>query len=280
METCEKCGKPMEECICEQKYYDEEDLPTTPTSDEPVESEPEPDPVEPEPEPVDAPTEPKEEEWEQKAKEHKWVPDHVREKHAREAQVLRDQVRELKKQLDFHREPVDPNEPVLRREMDEVLDSTMDNALLSERVLRLEVEDYDEVVVNNLVPFIEINPWVEPMLRSKRNPAKAAYKLGCALRDGKKISFTIGPRGPEIDLGEEPVTPTRKTNPPVEALKQAQKQPKTIDSVPVASERDAIEMSPTDFWKLPTETLIRMRVEKPELYEKMKGKSPEMSRLG
>lgn len=286
----------------DKKYLDEEDLEEATPEEDPVE--PEGDPASPdgeddpdeegdgdgepedktEPESVDEP----EGDWQEAAKKAGWVPDHVREKHAREAQTLRDQVKNL--QMLMHaaskqEEEVDPNEVVRHGDLERHIANLEQNirhiqdpAVISEILIRQQVADYDHVVVNHLEPFADTNPWVTNILRGEANPAKAAYDLACALRDGRNFSLGFKEGRPVFQI-EEAGTPTPKkkdpTRPPVKALERSQQQPKSLDEIPSADSTEAAEMSVEEFWKLPSDTLMRMRTEKPELYLKMRSKFNE-----
>lgn len=279
MSACKLCGLP--ECDCMQKNLDEELLgkPNDPVEPEPTEPVVVP-PVEPV---VDEPTEPvgkPEKDWKELAAAEGWVPDHVREKHAREAQTLRDQVANLQKIVNAAQryEPErDPNEGVTRGELDQELAALQDKAILSEKLIRFEVEDYDATVSEHLVPLARKNPWLEEYLYNRPNPAKEAYKFACALRDGKKIEAEFGPNGlvfnvvePVVDTPTPAPTPKDPSRPDPKALEQALKQPKSIDSVPAAKSSEAVSMSVEDFWNLPSDTLLRIRAKNPEMYEKMR----------
>lgn len=294
METCEKCKKATSECECEpKKILDEEDVleeEAPKTDDDP--EEPEGDPEEPEeelddPEEPNDPDEPESDDWQELAKKAGWVPDHVREKHAREAQTLRDQVSNLQTIIQRASEPVeevDENEVVRQGDLARHLEnlqaniaSIQDPAIMSEMVLRQSVPDYDEVVVNNLEPFAQGNPWVQDILRGEPNPAKAAYDLGTAIRDGRKFSLGFKDGKPSFVFEDAEPKPKKKDpkRPDPKALERSQKQPKSLDEIPTATSAEAAEMSVEDFWKLPTDTLMRIRIEKPELYEKMNAKFHE-----
>jgi hypothetical protein len=180
-------------------------------------------------------------------------------------------------------EEIDPNEVVRHGDLDrfrQALETFQDPAVLSEAMMRTQVADYDKVVVDYVEPLAEANPWLAMAIRQEHNPAAAAYKLGCALRDGRKVNFGFQDGRMIWDIEDEkpPKPKPRKkdpSRPPVEALEQAKKQPKSLDEVPSATGEEAAEMSVEDFWKLPTDTLIRLRTERPELYEKMRYKSNE-----
>lgn len=219
--------------------------------------------------------------WMKLAAKEGWVPDEVRAKHAREAQTLRQQVKNLQTIINAaqrqEQEDYDPDEGVTRGELDQVVGNIQDRAIMSERLIRFEHEDYDEVVKEHLVPLCDKQPWIEEYLYNKNNPAKEAYRLACALRDGKPIRANMGQDGfvLEIDDGEAQPQRKDKTRPPVKALEQAAKQPKTIDSVPAAKPSEAGSMSVEDFWNLPADTLMRLRQKNPELYEEMQEKFHE-----
>lgn len=284
----------------DKKYLDEEDVAVEETTPEEDKSETEEE-IDTKEEPVDdsdtsdsddtdeleSVDEP-EGDWQEAAKKAGWVPDHVREKHAREAQTLRDQVKNL--QMLMHAaskqgEEVDPNEVVRHGDLEKHIANLEQNirhiqdpAVISEILIRQQVSDYDNVVVNHLEPFAESNPWVTNILRGETNPAKAAYDLACALRDGRNFSLGFKEGRPVFQI-EEAGTPTPKkkdpNRPPVKALERSQQQPKSLDEIPSADSSEAAEMSVEEFWKLPSDTLMRMRTEKPELYQKMRDKFNE-----
>ena len=224
--------------------------------------------------------------WQKEAAEAGWTPDHVRAKHANEAQTLRAQVEALQRITDAQakrEEPVvdevDPNEGVTRGELKDELAGLHDKAILSEKLIRMDKEDYDEVINEHLVPLVKQNPWIEDFLYGKANPAKEAYEFGSALKEGKKVSaeFVDGKMvlviaGEEKkDDGDADPKPKKldPDRPDPKALKQAEKQPKSLDSVPAAKSTEATSMSLEDFWNLPSDTLMRIRAKKPELYDKM-----------
>ena len=296
MDICTDCQEIKNEdgsCGC-NPYLDEEDLQAKldadaakEEGDDPVEPDPVKkdeegdDPVEPDP---DADADPKKEDkgWQKEAAEAGWTPDHVRAKHANEAQTLRAQVEALQRITDAQatrQEPVeeqDPNEGVTRGELKEELSGLHDKAILSEKLIRMDKEDYDEVINEHLVPLVKQNPWIEDFLYGKANPAKEAYEFGSALKAGKKVSaefvdgkmvlIIAGEEGDPIEPKPEKLDPNR---PDPKALKQAEKQPKSLDSVPAAKSTEATSMNLEDFWNLPSDTLMRIRQNKPELYEKM-----------
>lgn len=279
-EACKLCGQI--ECDCAGKNLDEDYIaPTEPT--EPVKVEPTEPVVEEPAEPVSKVEETKD--WMKLAAEQGWVPDHVREKYTREAQTLRDQVANLQRIVSAAQrkeEERDPNEGVTRGELEEVVSGLHDKAILSERLIRLEVEDYDATVAEHLVPFVKTQPWIEEYLYNRNNPAKEAYRLACALRDGKKIRGELTSGGmvltvdePAVGTPTPAVTPKDPNRPDPKALEQALKQPKSIDSVPAAKSTEAVSMSVEDFWNLPSDTLLRYRMKKPEIYEEMQRKFHE-----
>jgi hypothetical protein len=304
MDICTQCKKVKEEdgtCDCSEKWLDEEDAQAMldakaegkddeqsegdekkSDDDEPVvkddEDSDDTDKGDSELEEESKPS--ADEEWKKIAAEQGWVPDHVRAKHANEAQALRDQVNNLQRivsasQRNETEDEIDPNEGVTKGELDESIRALHDNALLSERIIRMQVDDYDEVVTDHLVPLTQKNPWIEEFLYSKPNPAKSAYEFAMALKEGKKVRAEFGEKGMELVIEGEKDSDTPKpkvqdpNRPDPKALEQANKQPKTIDSVPSASSTEATEISVEDFWNLPSDTLIRIRQQKPELYEKM-----------
>ena len=296
MEICNDCKAIKEEdgtCNCD-KMLDEDDVQAKLDADAKKEAEGD-DPIEPEPvekkedDPVvldpDAKPEPKEKKeetpgWQKEAAEAGWTPDHVRAKHANEAQTLRQQVEALTRintAQATRQEPVeevDPNEGVTKGELDGALASLHDKAILSEKLIRMDREDYDEVINENLVPLVKENPWIEDFLYGKANPAKEAYRFGQAIKDGKKVTaeFVDGKMQLIIPTDEvDPAAPERKdpNRPDPLALEQANKQPKTLDSVPAAKSTEATEMSVEDFWNLPSDTLMRIRSKNQDLYEKM-----------
>jgi hypothetical protein len=298
MDICDECKAIKEEdgsCNC-NPFLDEEDLQAKldadakkEEGDDPIEPDPdekkEDDPVEPDPDPD--PEKKETPEWQKQAAEAGWTPDHVRQKHANEAQTLRQQVEALQRINDAQatrQEPVeeaDPNEGVTRGELDGELATLHDKAILSEKLIRMDKEDYDEVIGENLVPLVKENPWIEEFLYGKPNPAKAAYEFGKAIKDGKKVTaefvdgkmqLVIPDDKAESDAKPEPKDPNR---PDPKALEQANKQPKTLDSVPAAKSTEATEMSVEDFWNLPSDTLMRIRSKNQDLYEKMQAQFHE-----
>lgn len=279
---------PQEEAA---KYYDEEDVPAeepapTPATEEP-EPEPEPAPApateEPPAEPAPQPdaTEPTEPAWQEEAKKAGWVPDHVRARHANEAKVLRDKLAAMQAVQHQGDEPDEkpPSQP----------SGEIDRAVLSEHILRATpgYEDYDDLTLNHVAPLVQQQPWIEGYLREKPSPALAAYKLAKALKEGKGFRVTISQDGKmQLDVDDASQAPKKDqpsrfkpapkaTTPPVKALEQANKQPKTIDQVPPAN-AEATELTPEKFFEMPEDTLIRIRREKPELYEKMWNKFNEL----
>jgi hypothetical protein len=290
IKACELCGET--ECDCAEKNLDEEFLAEKLEEEGEVEGELEAKPeekkeeepeeeleVEPEEKPE---VEGEEQDWMKQAAKAGWTPDHVREKHAREAQTLRDQVKNLQTIVNAaqrqEQEEIDPNEGVTRGELDEALGDLHNRAILSERVFKLDHTDYDEVTQEYLVPFVQKQPWIEEFLYNQSNPAKSAYEFATALKDGKRIIADINEDGLAFFIkdGEEEKKEEKQpersdpNRPPVEALEQAAKQPKSIDSVPAAKSTEATQMSVEDFWNLPSDTLMRIRSKNPELYDKMR----------
>lgn len=221
--------------------------------------------------------------WMKEAAKAGWTPDHVRAKHANEAQTLRAQVEALQRINDAQAkrdEPVeeaDPNEGVTRGELDNELATLHDKAILSEKLIRMDKEDYDEVINEHLVPLVKKNPWIEEFLYGKANPAKEAYEFGLAIKEGKEVGAKFVDGKMVLVVEDDPTKETKTiepkkldpNRPDPKALAQAEKQPKTIDSVPAAKSTEATSMSLEDFWNLPSDTLMRIRAQKPELYEKM-----------
>lgn len=298
METCRVCAKAVSECEC-KKYLDEEDVLEEQENKDEVEEETEESKEEEESEGDESEeedagsddtdeVESEDDDWQEKAKKSGWVPDHVREKHAREAQTLRDQVANLQRLIQMpQEEEVDENEVVrhgdLARHLENLqrnIASIQDPAVISEILIRQQVGDYDEVVVGHLEPFSSDKPWVADILRGEPNPAKAAYELGKAIRDGREfyLGFKDG-KQTFVIKGEDDVTPKPKKKdpkrPPVEALERSKKQPKSLDEIPSASGVEAAEMSVEEFWKMPTDTLMRIRMKNPDLYDKMSARFHE-----
>lgn len=232
-------------------------------------------------EPTEEPVE--ESNWMEQAKKEGWVPDHVRAKHANKARVLEDKVENLEKMVQATLQPVeedpnyDPDMPVTAAELRETIESMQqtqqDPALLSEQLMRINTPDYDEVILEHVEPLAKQNPWLADFLRGKSNPAKAAYELGAAVRDGREINVKLGAEGMEMDIAGdvEPVA-VDKSTPPVEALEQARKQPKSLDEVPVATPTEVTGMKVEDFFQQSTERLMEIRSKNPDLYRSMQEK--------
>lgn len=222
--------------------------------------------------------------WMEHAKAEGWVPDHVRAKHANKAKVLEDKVAVLEQQVANHNREADPNYdpnmPVTTEELENAVKTIKtdqsDPALLSEQLMRFNTPDYDEVITDYVEPLASTQPWLPSYLRGKKNPAKAAYDIGVALRDGKEVNMKLGVNGMELVVEEDQtITPAvrhDKNNPPTEALERAKLQPKTLDEVPAATSAEAVEMGVEDFFQQSTERLMEIRSANPDLYRSMQEK--------
>ncbi|MBW1996417.1 MAG: hypothetical protein JRJ29_00490 [Deltaproteobacteria bacterium] len=170
-------------------------------------------------------------------------------------------------------------QPVTRQDMQQALEQIKDPAVLSEYFVRMQHPDYDELVEKYVAPMVQQIPWLDGYFRSQTVPAKAAYDLACAIRDGKQFSIGIVDGKPQLVVQEE--TPQKekpkqnlqpvkdkKAGPDPEALKKSQEQPKTLDDVPAAS-LDNLEMTPEQWAELPTTTQMRIMKERPEFARKM-----------
>lgn len=243
--------------------------------------------------------------WMEEASKAGWVPDHVRAKHADEARTLREERDVLARHNEAllkilqgggqgaqnqHQEERKPTDFATVGDVESLRTILNDRAALSQHFMRLQVNDYDAVVQQHLAPLVTKNPWMDGYIRAENNPAKTAYDLACAIRDGKQLSaemvdgqFRLSIVDPQQrdpkPKGDEPTSrvvtpqgqePQKKANPnpPVAAIKNAQKQPVTLDDIQF-SDIGTVEMTMEQFAKLPTSTLLRLKKEKPDYYEKM-----------
>jgi hypothetical protein len=225
-----------------------------------------------------------EDNWMEQAKAEGWVPDHVRAKHANKAKVLEDKVANLERTVSSYQRQddpdYDPNMPVTTEELEAAVKNIQvdqnDPALLSEQLMRFNTPDYDDVITEYVEPLAGTQPWLAGYLRNQVNPAKSAYDIGIALRDGKDVNMKLGLEGMEVVLEEDQsVTPPvrhDKNNPPLEAVERASKQPTTLDEVPAATADEATAMNVEDFFSQSVERLMEIRASNPEMYRSMQEK--------